>query len=96
MLRDNTWDRRNDKQLVSLLERFMIFLVFKFFTCVKIFNESLPDGDTNNYYMEREWTTLGVPALSYGACIEFYCHNPSRSNSRPTSLIFPCLISTLG
>ena len=58
-LRDKTWDRRIDKQLVSLLERFMIFLDFNVFTYVKIFDESLPDDDINNYYMEREWRTLG-------------------------------------
>ena len=59
MLSGKTWDRRIDKQLVSLLERFMIFLDFNVFTYVKVFDESLPDGDTNNYYMEREWRTLG-------------------------------------
>ena len=58
-LRGKIWDRRIDRQLATLLEHFMISLDFNVFTYVKVFDDSLPEQDAGNYYMEREWRTLG-------------------------------------
>ena len=58
-LLDQLWDTRIDKQLVGLLDRLSIFLDFNVFTYVKVFDDSLPEQDAGNYYMEREWRTLG-------------------------------------
>lgn len=38
---------------------FQSFIDFKVFGYVKPFNDSLPEDDVDNYYMEREWRIVG-------------------------------------
>lgn len=63
----NISDIYNDgaKQLIKLLDRdtegifeFERFLIFHIYSFIKFYDDTKPDDDPDNYYMEREWRGL--------------------------------------
>lgn len=46
-------------EMRDILHKIHIFMNFNILPYLKFWNDALPDDDRENYYMEREWRTLG-------------------------------------
>lgn len=53
-------DLNRHKKLQAEIVGHVSFLIYYFFSYLKVFDHKLPDFDEKNYYFEREWRVLGA------------------------------------